>query len=210
MKFQAVAWDIDGTLIDSEPLHHEALVAACQHLGSDISDLPDKAFQGIHLYDVWSLLADRLPRHVTRNTWIDVINSYYVEQRNTLVPITDALEIIAAIAEKGLQQVCVSNSNRSIVDANIDALGISPWISFSISLDDVKAGKPDPEPYLQACQRLGIAPQHVLAIEDSKAGQTSARNAGLSVIEFDPLRKGNSIPDLGICELGHIREILGL
>ena len=41
MKFQAVAWDIDGTLIDSEPLHHEALVAACQHLGSDVSDLPD-------------------------------------------------------------------------------------------------------------------------------------------------------------------------
>ena len=73
---------------------------------------------------------------------------------------------------------------RAIVDANLAALGVLEHISFSISLDDVAEGKPDPEPYLQACTRLHLDPASVIAIEDSRSGALSARRAGLTVIGY--------------------------
>ncbi|WP_216073394.1 hypothetical protein, partial [Acinetobacter baumannii] len=58
---RAVAWDIDGTLVDSEPRHHRALLAASLRWGADFSDLPDQAFRGVHMGDVWDVLRHRLP-----------------------------------------------------------------------------------------------------------------------------------------------------
>ena len=64
-----------------------------------------------------------------------------------------------ALQARGVGQACVSNSGRTIVDANIKALGVAKIIAFSMSLEDVSAGKPDPEPYREAARRLGAEPQ---------------------------------------------------
>lgn len=201
-RLGAVAWDIDGTLIDSEPLHHRALLAACKALGSDLSDLPDQAFRGIHMGDVWKQISPRLAAEVTQAEWIALINTHYVEARSNLVALPQAVATIRALAKLGVVQACVSNSSRSVVDANIDALGIGDVIAFSLSLDDVRRGKPDPEPYLAACRRFGLAPQEVAAVEDSRAGAISARAAGLYVIGYRPSGGGFEDVDLEIDELG--------
>ena len=90
------------------------------------------------------------------------------------------------LAARGVAQACVSNSGRRIVDANISALGIGKIIAFSMSLDDVSAGKPDPEPYREAARRFGLKPPAVVAVEDSGAGARSARAAGLYVVGYSP------------------------
>ena len=54
--FRAVAWDVDGTLIDSEGLHQRSLIEAGAEFGVDLSDLPDEAFRGVHMRDVWTAL----------------------------------------------------------------------------------------------------------------------------------------------------------
>jgi len=184
MTFRAVAWDIDGTLVDSEPLHHRALLAASLALGSDLSDLSDQAFRGVHMYDVWDILQPRLPNDLVREDWLTAIEQHYVENTQHLRPIIDAVATIKALAARNVPQVCVSNSSRAIVDANLAALGILEHISFSISLDDVAKGKPDPEPYRRACDRLRLDPASVIAIEDSQSGALSARRAGLIVIGY--------------------------
>ena len=89
--------------------------------------------------------------------------------RPGLKPTPGALEAVRALAALGVAQACVSNSGRAIVDANLDALGIRPTMAFSISLDDVSAGKPDPEPYREAARRFAL-PGGVAAVEDSGAG----------------------------------------
>ena len=94
------------------------------------------------------------------------------------------------LVARGVAQACVSNSGRRIVDANIKALGIGEMIAFSLSLDDVSSGKPDPEPYREAARRLGAAPQATVAVEDSGAGARSARAAGLYVVGYAP--EGNA------------------
>jgi HAD superfamily hydrolase (TIGR01509 family) len=184
--FRAVAWDIDGTLIDSEPLHQRALIESGAAFGVDLSDLPEEAFRGVHARDIWTALKPRFPKSANRKTWIAAIDRFYVDRASTLSPIPGALEAVCALAAKGVAQACVSNSGRAIVDANIKALGVGKIIAFSLSLDDVSSGKPDPEPYREAARRLGAEPQATVAVEDSGAGARSARAAGLFVVGYAP------------------------
>jgi HAD superfamily hydrolase (TIGR01509 family) len=184
--FRAVAWDIDGTLIDSEPLHQRGLVAASAALGVDISDIEPEAFRGVHAIDIWEALKPRFPAGSSFKTWIAAIEGYYVAHAGELEPIPGAIEAIRKLAELGVAQACVSNSGRTIVDANIEALGIGKIIAFSLSLDDVSSGKPDPEPYREAARRFALPAAEVVGVEDSGAGARSARAAGLYVAGYSP------------------------
>jgi HAD superfamily hydrolase (TIGR01509 family) len=184
--FRAVAWDIDGTLIDSEGLHQRALIECSAGFGADLSDLQHDAFRGIHMRDVWAALKPRYPIGLERRTWLAAIESYYVAHSRELEPNPGALDAIRALAALGVAQACVSNSGRTIVDANLDALGVRKAMAFSISLDDVSAGKPDPEPFREAARRFALPPAAVVAVEDSGAGSRSAREAGLYVVGYAP------------------------
>lgn len=92
------------------------------------------------------------------------------------------IALMGEFAHAGVPQVCVSNSERLIVDTNLSALGIGGIVAFSISREDVLRGKPDPAPYLEACRRLGVTPARVLAVEDSDPGAWAAEAAGLALL----------------------------
>jgi HAD superfamily hydrolase (TIGR01509 family) len=184
--FRAVAWDIDGTLIDSEPLHQRALVAASTALGVDLSDIEPETFRGVHAIDIWKAIKPRFPPGSLFKTWIAAIEDYYVAHVGALEPNPGALEAMRELATRGVVQACVSNSGRAIVDANIEALGIGKIIAFSLSLDDVSSGKPDPEPYREAARRFALQAAEVVGVEDSRAGARSARAAGLYVVGYSP------------------------
>jgi HAD superfamily hydrolase (TIGR01509 family) len=188
--FRAVAWDIDGTLIDSEGLHQRSLIEASASFGVDLSDLADEAFRGVHMRDVWTALSPRFPKSVDQTTWLDAIERFYVSRAPSLSPIPGAVEAVRALAAMGVAQACVSNSGRPIVDANLDALGIRRTMAFTLSLDDVPAGKPDPAPFREAARRFALPPHTIVAIEDSGAGARSARAAGLYVVGYAP--QGNA------------------
>jgi HAD superfamily hydrolase (TIGR01509 family) len=208
--FRAVAWDIDGTLIDSEPLHQRSLIESGAEFGVDLSDLPDEAFRGVHMRDIWKALKPRFPKAVDRKTWIAAIERFYVARAPSLSPIPGALETVRWLAERGVAQACVSNSGRKIVDANLDALQIRPAISFSISLEDVSAGKPDPEPYREAARRFALPADAVVAVEDSGAGARSARAAGLYVVGYSPSGEAFVGADRSIAHLGEVPPLFGV
>lgn len=184
--FRAVAWDIDGTLIDSEQLHQQALIETSAVFGVDLADLPEEAFRGTHMHDVWSALESRFPKGTEMKAWITAIERHYVARAPGLAANPGAVDTIRFLAARGVPQACVSNSSRVVVDANLGALGIRDAIAFSISLDDVTAGKPNPEPFREAARRFGLPPSAVVAVEDSAAGARSATSAGLYVVAYAP------------------------
>ncbi|PZX12889.1 HAD superfamily hydrolase (TIGR01509 family) [Palleronia aestuarii] len=178
---RAIAWDIDGTLTDNEPVHLSVFREVCSASGIDLSGLGDDDFRGLHLDDVWTALGSRRPESLTATAWQERITETYCARSDTLEPMPGLHETFEAFRRAGLRQVCVSNSRRRVVDATLAALGIDRLVDFSISVDDVRAGKPAPDPYLEAARRLDLAPGSLAAIEDSATGAASARAAGLRV-----------------------------
>ena len=199
---RAVAWDIDGTLVDSEPLHLFALQQVCADHGVDISDLADDHFIGVHLGNVWAELAPRFPAGLGMAAWSAALNEVYRGNVARLTEIEAAAATIRALAGQGLRQVAVSNSNRVVVDANLGALFVAEHFAFSLSLDDVLEGKPDPFPYRLACARLRLPPEQVIAVEDSATGAASALGAGLHVAFLTTDRApAGTVPIAGLGQL---------
>lgn len=182
-KIKAIAWDIDGTLIDSEPVHHKALMAVSARYGVDIAD-DDARFIGVAMSDVWTVLSPLYPPSLDNQTWLAEIVEAYIEHVAELAPIPGAPQTVLALAEAGLIQCAVSNSSRRIVEANLKAMGLDHVMAFAIAREDVTEGKPDPEPYRLACSRLGLDPSSVLGVEDSLVGAQSAKAAGMPVLRY--------------------------
>ncbi len=199
MSIAAIAWDIDGTLVDSEPLHLRALLAVSKAAGVDLTDLPDTHFVGVNINDVWRELEPRFAGSMSMSAWLEEIERYYHAKAHDLEPVPGAIEAVRTFTDMGLRQVAVSNSGRGIVEANLGALGFLDLFEFSISLDDVAAPKPDPAPYALAAERLALDPVHILAVEDSRTGAMSAYLAGM-VVAFigkdPPSYSGYSISNL--------------
>lgn len=207
MSFAAVAWDVDGTLLDSEPRHHRALLRASREWGADLSHLSDQAFRGVDMMQVWDMLQGTYPDHLGRPEWLDAIRRYYLADRDGMAATPDAVATIRALARRGIPQVCVSNSERAIVEANLEALGVADCLLGSISLDDVPAGKPDPYPYAEACRMLGLPASRVVAVEDSPSGVRSARAAGLFVLGYAPSGPRLQGTDRDIGEIGEVLRL---
>ncbi len=180
----AVAWDVDGTLVDSEGLHHDALVAVSSRHGVAIAADADR-FIGVAIGDVWDDLCPLYPPALDRAEWLRQIETAYSEGGHRLRAVPGAIDAMIALRRRALRQCCVSNSSRRIVEANLAAIGAAHLVDFAITLDDVAIGKPDPAPYRAACARMALPPAMVLAVEDSDVGAASARAAGCPVHRVD-------------------------
>ena len=201
MTLRGLAWDVDGTLVDSEPLHHRVLIEVCLGHGLDLRGDPVDRFLGVHMQDVWAALAPELPKGLSGDAWLEQIQQAYVDRADEVAHIPDAVAVIRALADAGVPQVAVSNSGRAVVDANLAALGVRDLLVTSISLEDVNQGKPDPEPYLKGARALGLPAAEVLAVEDSATGARSAHAAGMTVAFLGDAPKGAR-------RIGTLREIL--
>lgn len=184
MKAIAVIWDIDGTLIDSEPLHHESLALACDHYDVDISDLGADHFAGVNMHGVWEALCARFPADLNKEAWLDAVNAIYCRRVPQLAEIRGATAVVKSLQRNRIRQAAVSNSARIVVDANLDRLGISQALELSLSLDDVVRPKPDPYPYARALELLRLEASEAIAVEDSLSGATSAKAAGIHTIGY--------------------------
>lgn len=181
---RGVVWDIDGTLIDSEPLHLEALLAISREHGCSISKEENEALLGLSLEVVWEYLRQHHGLGAPKAKWMKLVTKYYLARVQPAMARPGAVQCVRYLATRGVPQACVSTADRQVVDGNLEALGVSRFMLFSVSREDVKLTKPDPEPYRTVCQRLGLEPGECLAIEDTVVGVRSASHAGLTTVAW--------------------------
>lgn len=180
---RAVLWDIDGTLMDSEPWHQRAMIEVCKGYGHELDAAVCAASTGVAFREYYEQLHAVRPLPVTVDHWASEINALYLTRVAQVQPRAGAVALVEYFAARGLEQACVSNSGRPVVDANLAAIGL-PHFRFSISRDDVANGKPHPEPYLRAAETLGLPPDACAVIEDSPTGARSAMAAGMLTIAW--------------------------
>ncbi len=210
MTPKAVYWDMDGTLIDSEPLHLKSLVFALNSLGiAPPADL-HKRVLGVAALPVYEMLRDEFGLQLSFEEWIPRKYTHYLENAPRLQARPGAVEIFQALKSRGVAQAVVSNSDRMVVNANMAALGLHEAGMRSIARNDVRIGKPDPEPYLRAAWLTGIDPADSVVMEDSVPGAMAGIAAGMQTI-FWPEAPMAGPPGALIAESAtDVRKMLGL
>ena len=178
-----IVFDMDGVLIDSEPIYMETinLVLSCHGAGPLSAD-DYGAFIGRHVAFTWPALRERygLPASV------EALRAEYEGRLEAALPgrlrlRPDAERMLAAVEERGIPRALATSSRRKWLELKLRTLGLESFFAAAVSAEDVGRFKPEPDVYLEAAERAGMDPSSAVAIEDSPSGITSAKRAGMRV-----------------------------
>jgi HAD superfamily hydrolase (TIGR01509 family) len=182
MTGRAVLFDMDGTLVDSERMHYDAMVHALSAMGYALPDRLAGMMTGMTGADCHALLQRSIGFQPSLAEYTEAKYRSYLETAPTLLRREGADAALALLSETGTPFAIVSNSDRMLVDANLRAAGLQRPELISISRNDVRRGKPDREPYLRAAYLLGVDPAKCIVVEDSIPGAVAGHAAGMTVI----------------------------
>jgi len=178
----AVVFDLDGVLIDSEQLWDEVREELARERGGRWHDRAQADMMGMsspewsqYMHDVIGLAEppEEINAEVVRR-----LQGRYREHLPLLPGGREAVERLAASLPLGL----ASSSNREIIDLVLEESGLARFFRATVSSEEVERGKPAPDVYLEAARRLGVSPERCAAIEDSGNGIRSAHAAGMRVV----------------------------
>jgi HAD superfamily hydrolase (TIGR01509 family) len=183
----AVLFDMDGLLIDSEPLWLESETAVMARLGAEWTEQDQAQLLGGSLERTVRYLLGKATRPASPAAVAEWLMSDIAERvRRDGVPVRPgARELLASVRAAGLPHALVTSSERSFMEAVLASTGMR--FDVLVCADDVIATKPDPEPYLLAAKLAGVDPASCFALEDSPNGVASAEAAGCQVIAVPSL-----------------------
>jgi len=179
---EAVIFDLDGVLLDSEQVWDEAREQLAKERGGRWHENAQRDMMGMSsvewsrdMHDVIGL--PEPPEEISREV-VERMAKLYREHLPVVPGAREAVERLAARWPLGL----ASSSNRELIDLALELLGVKHRFKATVSSEEVTRGKPAPDVYLEAARRLGVDPTHAAAIEDSENGIRAAKASGMRVI----------------------------
>lgn len=211
---QAVIWDLDGVIIDSEEDHRTAWQRLAREEGVPFSDEQFAATFGWRndaiIPTVWGPVS---PEHL--QALANRKETYYRDAvRTTAAPLPGALELLSALHDAGYPQALGSSAPLANIETIKEALGLQRYIDVFVSGETVPHGKPAPDLFLKGAQLLGIEPIHCVVIEDAVVGVQAAHAGGMRCIavvgdrDLPGLRVANlTVKDLTEVTVERIRKL---
>lgn len=179
---KAVLWDMDGTLIDSEPHWLKSERQLAERLGGSWSEEDGLEMVGLSLTESTKLFAEKLGVDVPHDELLtELTDSVSKSLEQEIIWRPGARKLLQTLRRRGVKTALVTMSLRHMAQQVVDAI---PFKAFDIIVagDDVVYGKPHPEPYLKAASLLGVEPGECVAFEDSISGLLSAESAGTKAV----------------------------
>jgi len=215
MALQAVLFDMDGLLVDTEPLWFEIESEVMARLGGDWSQADQAKLVGGSLQTTLDYLLGKATRPVSRERLARWMLDGMVSRlnRSSVMLRPGAFDLLAEVRAAGAPYALVTSSERVIMDAVLRGTGLE--FPVTVCAEDVTRIKPDPEPYLLATKLLGVDPASSVVLEDSPNGVVAAEAAGCRVIAVPnvapvPSAPGRVIVDsLTEVSLGRLSELAG-
>ena len=183
--YRAIIFDMDGVLVDSEPLFLSAINRLLEQEGvAAVSQEENEEFLiGTTIDETWRQLKRLrilpLPTETYLSRYDAIVRQLMIEE---LAPQPGVRELLETCSRRGLPKAVASSSLHKWVDLKLRAIGLEGAFEVVLGGDDVSRGKPEPDIYLKAAERLGIPPGECIAIEDSPIGIAAAVSAGTYTI----------------------------
>ena len=179
---QAIVFDLDGVLLDSEHVWAEARQQLAEERGGRWHDQASRDMMGMSSHE-WSRYMHEViglpepPEEISAEV-VGRLDAIYREKLPLFDGAVEAVKGLAARWPLGL----ASSSNRELIDLVLELSGLAPCFQVTVSSEEVARGKPAPDVYLDAAHRLGVRPGRCAAVEDSENGIRSAKAAGMRVL----------------------------
>ena len=200
MEFKAIIFDMDGLLVDSEPVWHEVEVELIESLGYVYNDEVREAGVGMRVDEFAAILQQHYPKLGESPAAIEaeITGRMLSLPAGKIKARPGADELLRYVAELGIPRAIASSSSQKIIEHFVQLMGWDALIPQRYSAEFVAQGKPAPDIYLHTAEQLGCAPETCLALEDSRLGTKAALAAGMTCY---------TVPDLSHSSLADFAEI---
>jgi HAD superfamily hydrolase (TIGR01509 family) len=200
VSIEAVVFDLDGVLVDSDHIWHEVREGLARERGGHWTDRAEPDMMGMsstewsqYLHDVVGL--PEPPQELSDEVVRRMLDHYEVD----LPLIEGAAETVRRLSAS-FRLAVASSSNRKLINGVLEAAGIADRFEATVSSEEVARGKPSPDVYLEAAKRLALEPRECAAVEDSTNGVRAARAAGMRVLAIPNRRYPPSADALGLAD----------
>jgi HAD superfamily hydrolase (TIGR01509 family) len=209
----AVVFDLDGVIVDSEHVWDEVRRQLAEERGGRWNDRASRDMMGMssvewsqYMHDVIGL--EESPEEIN-NEVVRRLEAIYRERLPLIPGAVEAVRGLAARWPLGL----ASSSNRELIDLVLEVSSLDRYFGVTVSSEEVPRGKPAPDVYLAAAQRLGAAPERCAAVEDSEKGILSGKAAGMRVIaipnpRFPPAAEALGEADVVLDSIAELRPAI--
>ncbi|MEC8616572.1 MAG: hexitol phosphatase HxpB [Bacteroidota bacterium] len=208
-KIKAVIFDMDGLIIDSEPLWKRAEIEAFGSIGYDFTYEMCESTKGMRIDEVVGYWHSQLKwsspsiSHVVN----DITDRMIKLIRSEGAPLPGVLKTISKLTDRKIPLALASSSSMKLIQTVLNKLKIQSYFEVVHSAEFEEKGKPDPQVFLTTAKKLGLEPSSCLVLEDSKAGMEAGINAGMRVVlvpdRLSPVEKWH---DKSYCVLNTLNE----
>ncbi|WP_081239184.1 HAD family hydrolase [Streptomyces viridosporus] len=212
MRYDLVIFDNDGVLVDSEPISNRLLAGYLTELGHPTSyEDSIRDYMGSAMHRVHDLVAERTGRRLPAD-FDDVFHArVFAAFERELKPVTGAVDVLERLTEDAVPYCVASSGSHERIRVGHRATGLDRWFDDAriFSSQDVGRGKPAPDLFLYAAERMGVAPDRCVVVEDSPLGVRAAVAAGMDVYGFTAMTPAEKL--VGTTRLfGNMRELTEL
>ena len=190
---KAIIFDMDGVIIDSEPIHYKIIQDMLKDRNIVISVNKFNHFAGLSNMEFWSILKKQfdLKESVEDLCQKQLNKTLEYFQRNDITPIAEIPTLLKVLKEKGYKIALASSSPLVLIQTIIEKLAIQHYFENIISGEFFKKSKPHPEIFLHTAKTLQVAPENCIVIEDSSNGVIAAKRANMKCIGYRNINSGN-------------------
>tara|TARA_R110000850_G_scaffold210201_1_gene336235 strand:- start:844 stop:1437 length:594 start_codon:yes stop_codon:yes gene_type:complete len=186
-EFAGYIFDCDGTLVDSMPLHFRAWTASFEHNQAPWVWDEDEFYTNAGVPDRVTVmeLNERYGAEICPDAVHEFKAEWYAEHVSKLKPVDAVAELAHKLHNEGKLISVASGSDLALVEPSLKAAGLGGLFDIIITPAQVKHGKPAPDMFLLAAERMGVAPENCLVFEDGQAGIDAATAAGMESVFVD-------------------------
>lgn len=179
----AAIFDMDGLLTDSEPRWHQAELEVAAEIGLQMTVEDLKKTMGVRMVEVAQIWYENTPwEGPTPAEVAERVVDRVIELGESATCLPGVVDTLDLVEEAGLRVALCSSSDKRLIDATLEQLGLASRFELAHSAETNEYGKPHPMPYLETAQGIGVRPSECLAFEDSLNGCISARAASMQVV----------------------------